>query len=251
MSGDNKHIATDVLRVDQRKPIGNTTYILYESGIAPFREEVEFRSPPIPITYKVEVPVYVDRDGDGFKETPLTRRDAEGNEVPVTREEERIYNITIKAKWPNLVASEGGHVRQLIEVGEQTEETLPLADMDSVVAKEFQLRWPGIRNRIILATALKTTGHIVAIKKLGWLGGFGGSIYTDLMKGTDSRTWRTLPSNFQVCRIATPADRKIKLGRSDNAASVEIELIDGNVNVVYVKQSAPGTVPYVNQFKLK
>lgn len=244
MSGNNKHVATDVLRVNQRQPIENITYILFEAGIAPYRKEEEFKFPPIPIKVKSRVREYrYDREGNPIK-------DSQGNHMYTERIVEKTYLIDIKAKWPKLIAFDEVPVHQLIKVGGRTEQALPLADMNSVVAREFQLRWPGIRNRIILATILKTTGHIIATKEYGDLGYLGGALYTGIMKETDSRTWRTLPSNFQVCRVNTPANRKLKLGRSDGGEA-EIDLIDGSVNVVYVKQTTSGTIPKIFQFKLK
>jgi hypothetical protein len=86
----------------------------------------------------------------------------------------------------------------------------------------------------------------------------------------DTRTWTTLPKEFQICRFPTPADGKIELitpngirmpitlGAGDGA---KVELTSNNaqaslnagalINVVYVKSITAGTPLLVSQFKLK
>lgn len=233
MSGSNNHIETDIARVSNREAAENVTYVIFESGVAPHREEEEFPFPPIPIEYEYEV------------------EDEYGNK----RIEKGVWVLKIKAKYPILVENKKNPVQLIVSAGGNRNTitgTHPLTSIDSVVAKEFELRWPGIRNRIVLATMVKTTGSILAIKEFGWLGGLAGNLYMDVMKGTDSRTWRTLPKNIQVCRIPTPADRKITLRMSNRPEwNSPIEIMPGKVNVVYVKQTSAGTVPKHHQFKLK
>ncbi len=227
---DNSFVKADLQLLESGRTIENMTYVIFESNMAPFRIEKLFETVII-------VPVeYEEVDENGNKTGRIIR-----NNIPVK----------IAFSWPKLKDTEQPKVHQYVVVGGAQMQTQVIADMDSVVAKEFEIRWPGIRNRVALSVLAKTAGAIYATKAGGMLGGILASVHQEITKGTDSRTWRTLPSNFQVCRIATPADRKLKLGRSDNPAIIEIPLIDGNVNVVYVKQSAPDTVPSVNQFNLK
>jgi serine/threonine protein kinase/Flp pilus assembly protein TadD len=66
----------------------------------------------------------------------------------------------------------------------------------------------------------------------------------------DTRTWATLPREFQVARIPTPANRRILLTTPDGMKYHMI--IDvGYVNVVYVKSIKARTPLLVSQFKLK
>ena len=224
MTGNNPHVQADVARVNDRERISNVTYVLYESNMAPHREEVEFKT-VIPVPVK-----YVDENG-------VTRRE--------------IIPVLIAFSWPKLVGSGQPNVSQAILVNGERQTTVPVADMNSVVAKEFELRWPGMRNRIVLSVALKTAGAIAATKNAGWLGSLVSSVYQAVTKGTDSRTWRTLPANFQVHRMATPADRKLKLDTRHSSQPVEVDLIPGDVNVVYIKHTSPESSPVIHQFKLK
>jgi len=60
-----------------------------------------------------------------------------------------------------------------------------------------------------------------------------------------------LPGNFQLLRMTTPKDRKIKLDQRNSTVPMEIEIIPGDVNVIYIKQTAPESPPVHHQFKLK
>jgi hypothetical protein len=66
----------------------------------------------------------------------------------------------------------------------------------------------------------------------------------------DTRTWTTLPKEFQVARISTPTDRKLVL-TTPFAAPVEVALMDGTINVVYAKSISASSPILVSQFKLK
>jgi hypothetical protein len=66
----------------------------------------------------------------------------------------------------------------------------------------------------------------------------------------DERTWTTLPKEFQVARIPTPADRRIDL-TAPNGVKTSVTVGDGTVNMVYVKSINASTPLRVSQFKLK
>jgi hypothetical protein len=84
----------------------------------------------------------------------------------------------------------------------------------------------------------------------------------------DTRTWTTLPKEFQICRFPTPADGRIELS-TPNGMSLSVALdgtkigltstagvqaslnTGGPINVVYVKSITSGTPLLVSQFKLK
>jgi len=78
----------------------------------------------------------------------------------------------------------------------------------------------------------------------------GTAIYQASVNIADTRCWSTLPKEFQVARVATPADRKLTLACGAGLPT-ELTLIDGKVNIVYAK-SISSTAPLLTaQFKLK
>ena len=222
--GNNSFVAEDLKLLKSGKPIENATYVIFESNMAPFRTEKLFETVIIvPVKYQDEY---------GYTHTDY---------IPVK----------IAFSWPKLEDPAQSMIHQYVIDEDTRIPTEVVADMKSIVAKEFEIRWPGIKNRIFLSVLTKTVGSIYAVKVGGMFGAIGASIYQEITKGTDSRTWRTLPGNFQLLRMTTPKDRKIKLDQRNSTVPRVIELIAGNVNVVYIKQTSPDSEPAIHQFKLK
>ena len=65
----------------------------------------------------------------------------------------------------------------------------------------------------------------------------------------DTRTWTSLPKEFQYARLATPASRELTI----DAGGVQktVALAPGSVNVVYVKSASPTAPLLVSSFVLK
>ena len=113
-------------------------------------------------------------------------------------------------------------------------------------------------SKTIAATVIKAVAAYAANEAArqsgGDLGGLlmqiGTAVYQIAVNIADERTWTTLPKEFQVARIPTPADRKIDL-TTPNGMKTSVTVSDGTVNVVYVKSINTGTPLLVSQFKLK
>ena len=219
--GNNKHVAADVTNPNDNQAL---TYVIFENGVAPFRKEnLVVLVIPVPVEYV---------DENGVKQT-------------------KIVHVKIAFSWPTLEESEAPSSALKITADGKSMDALEVADMDSVVAMEFKNRWPGMRNRIILSNLIKVAGAIYATKEFGMIGGIVGSIHQEVTKHTDTRTWRTLPKNFKVCRFATPADRKVTLSLDQSSWNPTIDLIKAEVNVIFVKRTGEGSIPILHQFKLK
>ena len=67
----------------------------------------------------------------------------------------------------------------------------------------------------------------------------------------DTRTWNTLPKEFQFCRIPTPLDRKLELSGPGGMSKLEVTVGDGTVNLIYVKSTSATNALMVTQIKLK
>jgi len=67
----------------------------------------------------------------------------------------------------------------------------------------------------------------------------------------DTRTWTTLPKEFQVCRFSTPPDRKIVLETPDGIQKIPVTIEDGTINIIYVKSITAAGPLLVTQMKLK
>ena len=117
---------------------------------------------------------------------------------------------------------------------------------------------PVVITKTIAATVTKAVAAYASNQAAGQAGGNVAGLLMQVTTAAfemavniaDTRTWTTLPKEFQVARIPTPADRKIDL-TTHNGMKTSATVIDGTVNVVYVKSITAGTPLLVSQFKLK
>ena len=110
-------------------------------------------------------------------------------------------------------------------------DTCILADMDGILAQEYDERLVGVVARIVLSTFIKETSFwagITAIaiadmppvpKALAITGAVVvGTAYRWVVNTADTRSWEILPKEFQLTQFAMPEDRKVslKLNGSDS-----------------------------------
>jgi hypothetical protein len=79
----------------------------------------------------------------------------------------------------------------------------------------------------------------------------GTGIYQAAVNIADTRTWTTLPKEFQVCRFPTPPDRKIVLETPNGTQKIPVTIEDGTINIVYVRSITATNALLVTQMKLK
>jgi uncharacterized protein len=216
---DNKHVQADLKTLEEalqgKRPAG-LTYVIFETGRAPSREQV-----------RIDIPIL-------------------------------FVNVSyVGAAFPKLVMHPDFVPGLEVRAGPQVERTALVADMDAVVALEFKNDWPGILTRTLVSTTAKAAatyfindaGNQVD-PAVGLLFQIGTAIGGLAMNVADTRCWTTLPKQFQVARVTTPADRKLTLN-APGFPPVEVALEPASVNVVYVKSIATGSALLVSQFKLK
>lgn len=199
-----------------RLPSG-LTYVIFETGSAPYRESV-----------RIDLPVFA-----------LTRKLS-----------------YVGAAFPRLHFQDGGPGALSVTGAGSTLTTAVVSSMDSVVARDFRNEWSSIVTRTILTTATRA-GVDAAIQKQAqdkWgLAGQLAAKAATVAWGTstnlaDTRTWRSLPKEFQYLRMPTPSDRKLTLSVGDQRR--DIDILPGGVSVVYVKINDATSPMLVNQFAL-
>ena len=138
-----------------------------------------------------------------------------------------------------------------VEAGGRSGETRTLADMDAILAREYDERLPGMVTRIILSTAIKegasytgawAVGRENAVAGVAVL--LGSMVYRATFNTADTRSWEMLPKEFQLCVLPMPADRKVTLdpdGAPGRAFSVTIPEADRSA-IIYVNAPSAGTV---------
>jgi hypothetical protein len=149
--------------------------------------------------------------------------------------------------------------------------------MDGVVALDFKNEMPIVITKTVASTIAKAVAayavNAAANQSSDWAGllvQMATAGYQFAVNIADTRTWTTLPKEFQVCRLPTPADgiialstpngmvATISLGAANNVkndltspAGVPALNERGLINVVYVRSISAGTPLLVSHFILK
>lgn len=139
-----------------------------------------------------------------------------------------------------------------------------LCDMNRVIKTDFDNAYPAVLARTLTTAFLKTAASVAANAAMeeyarrdggsaAALIALGGMIATNAITyastEADLRIWQTLPENFSVVRLPTPASRRLQVEVAGHRA--QVELLPGKVNVVLVKSVGFALEPKVNQFILK
>jgi hypothetical protein len=220
--GENKFIKQDLEMVDQAlqgTPIPPTTYVVFETGCAPERDQI-----------KIPIPLFL----AGVQEVPY-----------------------VGAAFPTL-KKQGGQLPSLsITAAGTNETTVLLASMDRAVGQDFKNELPTIITKTLISAGVKAAASYGINKSME-----KQDVWTRLLIKTvliitqlmvdiaDTRTWNTLPKEFQFCRIPTPADHKIELSGPNGEAKTVITMGAGAVNLIYVKSINAASPLLVSQIDL-
>ena len=219
VAGDNKFIQAD-LRSATNALTGQTpepcTYVLFETGRAASLDQL-----------RIDIPIIVAKVS------------------------------YVGAAFPKLVRHDGQATALSVKADGAEVITAPVASMDAIVALDFKNEFPIIVTKTVVSTVAKAIAAYAvnqAASQQSSMAGLFARIGTAVAQASvniaDTRCWTTLPKEFQVARIPTPKDRKLSLSTGASLPT-EVNLLDGSVNVVYVKSITATTPLLVNQFKLK
>ncbi|MBR7105950.1 MAG: hypothetical protein IKC88_03080 [Opitutales bacterium] len=174
----------------------NLTYIIFETGSAPIRNQ-----------FKINLPIYI-----------VARN------VP-----------HISMNFPYLTKMQSHTPELNVSVQGKQIKFDTLADIDAIVQREFDSHLPMVITKTIISASVKAGTQYAIAQSVGdgWEGlavNIAGSIYQSLMNDADLRTWTTLPKYIKVARIETPLNATI------NIDGVALKLPTDRVNVVLAKK---------------
>ena len=165
----------------------------------------------------------------------------------------------IMTAWPKFTTFPAAFQSVQVAAGGQSVTAVPIADMDAILAQEFDERLPGIITRTVLSTLIKEAAYRAAqiaawhgtsntYAKLGALLAVTivGTTYRYAMNTADTRCWETLPKEFLLAQVPMPADRKLTIspvGGSQPPINVAIPP-SARSAVVYVHAPNPGFCTY-------
>ncbi|MDR2512575.1 MAG: hypothetical protein LBD01_02080 [Puniceicoccales bacterium] len=237
MVPDNPTVQADYAQITERRQAGAqavvsfepVTYVIFETGLAPVRQEI-----------KINVPLFIAT-----------------SKVPY-----------VGAAFPKLVFSRSRPAELSIRAGAKNAPVLaqPIVSMDSVIATDFDNALPEIATRTLVSTLTKAALSYAinetadqAMRKndggaglLVWLlSRIGTATYSYATTAADLRTWHSLPQEIHIARVPTPADRVLRLTLKPSSGEHKVHLPEGTVNVVHVRSIAPGHPPVISLFVLK
>lgn len=177
-------------------------------------------------------------------------------------EQQTLKTDLIKVAWPKCAFFNADYKYAAVTGGGRKTYTRTLADMDAILAEEFNERLPGIITRTVISTLVKEGafrgGQAVSLLanrdwRVKWITYIAvtivGSIYREAMNTADTRSWETLPKEFQVAQIPIPADRKLNVelavnGGTGTSFDVEIPAASRSA-ILYIGAPSPSNVRYM------
>ena len=220
--GDSPFIRRDLdiaERATRGQPAPAMTYVIFETGSAPWREQ-----------FRIDLPLFFVGAGN----------------VPY-----------VGAAFPTL-AFDGNYASGLnVTAGAETATTVTLANMDSVVGQDFKNTISGITTKTLLATTIKAAGAYAINKAASDQDPMLGLLFKVITSATqaainiaDTRTWTTLPKEYQFCSVPTPTNQRIELSLA-NGQRTSLAVGTNSVNLVWVRSINPGAPLIVHVTKLK
>jgi hypothetical protein len=139
-----------------------------------------------------------------------------------------------------------------------TESTVPLASMDSVIGQAFRDELPGIVTKTLMSTTVKATAAYFVNKTAEEQGGSVAGLVSMLATAatqaainiSDTRTWTTLPKEYQFCSLPTPADGKLRVS-APNTQQAEVAVDPKSINLILVRSVSPLSPLVVTTIRLK
>jgi hypothetical protein len=226
--GDNNYIKQDLTAVDDLmngKTLTPITYVIFETGSAPVRNQIRIDIP----TFLPELP---------YLGAALPTLQIQNNYIPSLTITGNAVNLTT-----TLLSSMDSVVGRDFKNELSTIITKTLIST-TIKATATHFAWEATRHKRSDGTLDNggIGGALVLVVATSW------SVANNI---ADERTWTTLPKEFQFCRFPTPSDRKIDLVSTDGRQKASVTIADGTVNIIYVK-SINATAPLlVTQMKLK
>lgn len=200
MVGDNETVQDDFLtiekKLDGQKNNIPHTWIIFENGLGPEKEE-----------FRIDLPILLFTDKVKYS----------GIALPKLKFRDQAYqDLTIVSNGQSLC------------------KTSLLASMDRVVQTEFKKKYTATVTRAVVSTLVKTYGQYLAQKQFGDIGGFAAAIFQGLTTSADIRIWTALPKEFQIAKIQTPDNGKLVL-ETPTGDKINITVSPDKNTLVFVK----------------
>ena len=216
----NRYVKQDLAMVDgllNSRPLAPTTFVIFETGCAPVRDQV-----------RIDIPIIV------------TRVSYIGAAFPILRLQDNfIPDLTVVAGGTDMPTSLVSDMDSVIGLDFKNE--MPIVITKTIAAA------------VVKGVAAYAANEAVGQQNdvAGLFMQIGTAVYQAAVNIADERTWTTLPKQFQVCQFPTPPDRKIELETPGSGQTLPVTIGDGTINLIYVKSINANSPLLVSQMKLK
>jgi uncharacterized protein len=220
MAPDNRYVREDLAMVNgliNGRPLAPTTFVIFETGCAPVRDQV-----------RIDIPIIVAKVSYIGAAFPTLK--PQGNYVP---------SLTVAADGKNFGTELVSDMDSVIGLDFKNE--MPIIITKTIAAT-------------VVKGVAAYMANAAAGQQNEWAGLFtqiGTAIYQAAVNIADERTWTTLPKQFQACHFPTPPDRKIELKTPGDRQTMAVTIGDGTINLIYVKSINANSPLLVTQTKLK
>lgn len=220
MAPRNRYVRQDLTMADNLingRPLPPTTFVIFETGRAPVRDQV-----------RIDIPIIVSKVSYIGAAFPTLK--PQGNFIP---------DLTVTADGKDFNTSLVSDMDSVIGIDFKNE--LPIIITKTIAAT------------VVKGVAAYAANQAVGQQNdiAGLFMQIGTAIYQAAVNIADERTWTTLPKQFQACHFPTPPDRKIELETPDGRQRIPVTIDDGTINLIYVKSINATSPLLVTQMKLK
>jgi hypothetical protein len=125
----------------------------------------------------------------------------------------------------------------IIAYDEEIYTTQPIVNLASLAAKDLQDKLPGIAARQVARVIAKEQMRKRAAQNNGDIGNIIASIYNIASERADTRSWLTLPDNYQIAKLFMPnGTHTVQLNINGNNQSINIDVKPNSKTIVKVQQ---------------
>jgi hypothetical protein len=155
---------------------------------------------------------------------------------------------------PRLVIQPSAYQALEVRAGRARVTTALVGSIEGVMASEFNQRWPGhVRDAVIegfskiIGMSAVNVGMGAAGRQMGGMGGLALMLAAEIattaagnITTSDTRSWHSLPQEFQVARLPVPADGAVSISAL-GGPSATAQVAPGRSAIILVKAQAPGS----------
>ncbi|OQX57189.1 MAG: hypothetical protein B5M52_07910 [Helicobacteraceae bacterium 4484_230] len=195
MMPENRILKTDYEMAKARYIDDNYVWVIYENGLSPIKKE-----------YRVDIPLFIVSDHISYTGIALPRME-----------------MRPLATVDLMISDKNGMLGK----------TETVADMDRVILTEFHYTYPDIVTRAVFSALIKTAMQYELGKQNSYAG-FAAALFQMASTQADTRTWRSIPKEFQVARVKMPANHKLLLRSGMHNIEAEINR-NAKHAIIYVR----------------